>query len=79
MKQNFYYFISNADNQIHRTDESDLKCQIDKNQKNFVSIQIFGEKISNDFYEGYEVIDEVVGYYSLGDLMESMNGGNDLE
>ena len=79
MKQNFYYFISNADNQIHRTDEPGLKCQIDKSQKNYINIQILGEDIEKLFCTYNEVIDEVVGYESLGDLMESMNGGNDLE
>ena len=79
MKTNFYYFISNSDNQIHRTDETGFKYQIDKNEKNFISIQILGEDKENDFCGYNEIVDEVVGYESLGDLMESMNGGNDLE
>lgn len=62
-----FYFISNSDNQIHRTDESDLICK-----KIGDTIQI----LSSDG----EVIDEVNSYKSIGDLMEVVNGGgNDLE
>jgi len=73
-----YYFISNSDNQIHRTDETGLHCKIDEKEKNYINIQILGE---TDVERGEtEIIDEVVGYETLGDLMEALNGGgNDLE
>lgn len=73
-----YYFISNSDNQIHRTDESGFRFQIDTKEKNYLSIQILGE--TDETLGETEIIDEVVGYETLGDLMEAINGGgNDLE
>ena len=64
-----YYYVSNSDNMIHKTDESN--CRIKENQ-NPVEIEILSPED--------EVIDEVNGYETLGDLMESINdGGNDLE
>lgn len=65
-----YYFVSNSDNQIHKTDESDL-FKIEEKWDN-ITIQVLTS-------EG-EVIDEVIGYKSLGDLMDVVyEGGNDLE
>ena len=76
MKTEVYYFISNSDNQIHKTDEQGLSCEIDKNQ-NPVTIQILS---SGNGVQEREIIDEVNGYETLGDLYESMNsGGNDVE
>lgn len=73
-----YYFISNSDNQIHKTDESGFRFQIDTKEKNYLSIQILGE--TDEILGETEIIDEVVGYETLGDLMEAINGGgNDLE
>jgi len=63
-----YYFISNSDNNIQKT--SNIKCNINESL-NGVKIEI----LSDD----NEVIDTVSGYKSLGDLMESLNGGNDFE
>ena len=72
-----YYFISNTDNQIYKA--SEVKCHIiegiDLNHTNRVEIEILSDDKDNED----EVIDCVTGYESLGDLYESMNGGNDLE
>ncbi len=77
MKNNFYYFLSNSDNEIHRTDEPNINFHIDETQLNFTSIELLGEP---DETGACEVLDCVVGYDSLGDIMEVINGGgNDLE
>lgn len=65
-----YYFISNSDNQIHKTNDSDLLCKIEE-KGNVNIIQIL---TSND-----EIIDEVIGFESLGDLRDFINGCDDLE
>jgi len=62
-----YYYCSNSDNMIHNTDESN--CRIKGGNPILIEI------LSSDD----EVIDEVIGYETLGDLMESFNGGNDNE
>ena len=62
-----YYYCSNSDNMIHNTDESNSRIK----GGNPILIEILS---SDD-----EVIDEVIGYETLGDLMESFNGGNDNE
>lgn len=65
-----YYYISNSDNLIHKTDALDL-CKIEEKH---------GEVIIEILTSENEVIDVVNGYESLGDLWESINGGgNDLE
>lgn len=77
MKTGVYYYISNSDNEIHKTDEKDFKFRIDPNSS-FICIQILGE--SDEFNGETPILDEVVGYETLGDLWEAVNsGGNDLE
>lgn len=76
-KTKVYYFISNSDNQIHKTDESDILYRIDET-RSFLCIQLLGEPDPGNGEQ--EILDEVVGYETLGDLYEAINGGgNDLE
>lgn len=64
-----YYFISNSDNKIYKT--TDVKCNI-KETLNGIVIEILSDED--------EVIDTVDAHETLGDLMESLNEGeNDLE
>jgi hypothetical protein len=65
------YYISNEDNNIHHTEEPNLFYKTEL-RDDVTVIQIMTE--------GGEIVDEVIGYNNLGDLMESINsGGNDLE
>lgn len=76
-KEKVYYFISNSDNQIHKTDEAGINFRIEEN-RSFLCIQLLGEPDPGNGEQ--EILDEVVGYETLGDLMEAINGGgNDLE